>query len=322
MNSSELVKRKNIDKIREILSQTEKVSKSDIARKTELSFPTVTRLLQELCENKEVLELAERDSTGGRSASLYMFNADYSYYLLMIVEGNEIRWTIQNLNQEIIQQGSVNTTLKGLLPSLDILILNTEEKYKNMKCAVIGLAAMVDEGVVKEGVWDGIAGIDLPVHFQNLTKMPVIVDNDMHIVALGQWHSAVCKSSSTVCIYLGSNCWFGAGIVLNGKVWRGAHGLAGEVNLLPGLEVTLRKKSEEVNKDEIIAMACRIVQTYAALFNPEQIILYKNHILSERVEEIRKHCFKSLPQDMIPNIELSDAFDEHYANGLFHLAID
>lgn len=322
MNSSELVKRKNTDKIREILSQAEKVSKSDIARKTELSFPTVTRLLQELCDNKEVLELAERDSTGGRSASLYMFNADYSFYLLMIAEGNEIRWTIQNLNQEIIEKGGVNTTLKGLLPSLDVLILNMESKYQNLKCAVVGLAAMVDEGVVKEGIWDGIAGIDLPYHFQNLTKIPVIVDNDMHIVALGQWHTDVCKSSSTVCLYLGRNCWFGAGIVFNGKVWRGAHGLAGEVNLLPGLELTLRKKSEEAKEEEIIAMTCRIVQTYAALFNPEQIILYKNRILSEGVEEIRKHCFKSLPQDMIPNIELSDAFDEHYANGLFRLAME
>lgn len=320
MNTTTFVKEQNIQKIRDILSKEKSISKSDIASRAGLSFPTVTRLLNGLCTGGEVLELTERDSTGGRSASLYCLNKNYTYYLLIAVEGNWIKWSIRNLEKEIIDMDKVDHSSMGVLPKLDSLIVELEKKYSNIKSISIGLAAMVNNGMVKEGIWDGLQGIDLPLHFSNLTRTPIIVENDMHIVALGQWYSSTYKTTASVCIYLGENCWFGAGLVLNGEVWKGSNGLAGELGLMSGFDHLKERNAKSLSKEEIEEAYSIIIQGYSALLNPEQIILYQNQYLEGGIDKIRKVCFKRLPEEILPNIELSDEFEKHYELGLFQLA--
>ncbi len=316
---TELIKDRNMQNICELLAQVEKTSISELARETGLSIPTVTRLLLELCEQGKVEECLERNSTGGRAACQYALNANYSMYLLIAIEGLEITWHIRNLNYFNIDHGSISYLDKGLLATLDELILTTEKKYPNIKTVAIGIAAMIAKGIVKEGIWEELKGINLPVHFANLTSIPVVVDNDMHIVALGQWHCANHKPKAAISLYFGIGCCFGAGIILEGSVWRGACNYAGEIEFLPGFGFNPR---QELPDEEIIELYCKLICSYAALINPDQVTLYDNHFLKGDISTIRKNCLIYLPTELLPNIEISDEFDKHYETGLFQLALE
>lgn len=319
MNAT-VIKENNIRKIIELLSKQEKMSKSDIARKSELSFPTITRLLAELCASEEVLELEEKDSTGGRNAALYTLNPDYSLYLLIAVDKVEISWNIKNLSGEVLDADIIHYSLDSLLEDLDKLIISYTNKYNNLRSIVVGFAAMVNRGIISENIWPGLEGVDLGAHFQNLTSVPLVIDNDMHIVALGQWHSANYKPQSSVAIYSGNTGWFGAGLIINGQLWKGMHDLAGEIDLLPSLKYLKDCKMTNLTPTEIEDIYLLIIRTYAALLNIEQVVLYQNLLLPGGMEGIRRKCYEVLPKNLLPNIEVSDAFAEHYEAGLFYIA--
>ena len=65
------IKQINLDRIRAFMDQEGSVSKSQISRRLGLSFPTVTRLVDELCSAGELLEQGTGTSTGGRCACFY-----------------------------------------------------------------------------------------------------------------------------------------------------------------------------------------------------------------------------------------------------------
>ena len=57
---------------------------------------------------------------------------------------------------------------------------------------------------------------------------PVLIENDANAAAMGEmWKGAARNSRTIVCITLGTGV--GGGIILDGKLWRGADGSAGEI---------------------------------------------------------------------------------------------
>ncbi len=74
----------------------------------------------------------------------------------------------------------------------------------------------------------GWIDVALRSYLEGSFSRPAVVENDANAYALGEaWQGAGRGASSLVCITLGTGV--GGGIILDGKVWRGADGMAGEV---------------------------------------------------------------------------------------------
>jgi glucokinase len=93
-----------------------------------------------------------------------------------------------------------------------------------------GLPSLVDR---RSGasVWSNHLPID-DVPFRDLLSerlgMPVVVDNDVNVAALAEHrHGAARDAEHAVLVALGTG--IGGGLVLEGRVFRGAHGFAGEL---------------------------------------------------------------------------------------------
>ncbi|MEW6087378.1 MAG: ROK family protein [bacterium] len=72
-------------------------------------------------------------------------------------------------------------------------------------------------------------------------KQPVFIENDANAAALGEyWLGAGKKSKSMVCITLGTGV--GGGIILDGRIFHGADGMAGEIG-----HITIEPKGIECN---------------------------------------------------------------------------
>lgn len=121
---------------------------------------------------------------------------------------------------------------------IERLILTLEETAKKAGATMKDVAGV---GVGFAGPLDPETGMvfnppnlpgwsDVPLGdiLRHRLKMPVSLDNDANMVALGEyWKGAGRGARCLVCLTLGTGV--GGGIVLNGRVWHGVDGIAGEI---------------------------------------------------------------------------------------------
>ena len=94
----------------------------------------------------------------------------------------------------------------------------------------IGVPGAIRRGVVQHARNLSIESLDLETAVAEATEACVYVANDVNAAALGAW--GLRGGSSTSFAYLNLGTGMAAGLVLDGRVWQGARGLAGEIGYL------------------------------------------------------------------------------------------
>jgi len=98
----------------------------------------------------------------------------------------------------------------------------------------VGIPGAVDRvsGRVAHAVNLGLEDLDLGAELKARLGRPVRVENDVNAAALGAWQ-ALGGGSSDSMAYLNLGTGLAAGLVLGGRLWRGARGVAGEIGHIP-----------------------------------------------------------------------------------------
>ncbi len=97
--------------------------------------------------------------------------------------------------------------------------------------AVPGTVNFEDGVVIKAPNVPCLDGFGLTAALESELKWPTILENDANAAAIGEmWQGAGRGYNSLVCVTLGTGV--GGGIILDGKLWRGADGSAGEIGHL------------------------------------------------------------------------------------------
>ena len=91
----------------------------------------------------------------------------------------------------------------------------------------IGIPGQVAGGVVRNAVNLGVAELDLGAAIAADAGVPVHVENDVNAAALGAWGLRAPAAGAMAYLNLGTGV--AAGIVIDGRVWGGSGGVAGEV---------------------------------------------------------------------------------------------
>jgi len=98
----------------------------------------------------------------------------------------------------------------------------------------VGVPGLVDRrpGTVRHAVNLGLddTPVALAAHLGALARAPVVVDNDVNLAAVG---AAVALGCHGDLAYLSVGTGLAAGLLLDGRIRRGAHGAAGEIGHLP-----------------------------------------------------------------------------------------
>ncbi len=100
----------------------------------------------------------------------------------------------------------------------------------------IGIPGTVDPatGLIQHAVNLGIERLDLAHALDGLVAGPVRVDNDVNAAALGACAALRSEGAAPASMaYLNVGTGIAAGLVLDGRVWRGHRGIAGEIGHLP-----------------------------------------------------------------------------------------
>ena len=134
---------------------------------------------------------------------------------------------LQHLKQE---------TPKGKSPAgiLDALA-SAAEKWSGDKRSIVAASIMVpgavdnDKAVVVQAPnLPSLINFELKAELQKRLGWPVFLENDANAAAVGEmWLGAARGCRDVVSVTLGTGV--GGGVILNGKLWRGSHGSAGEI---------------------------------------------------------------------------------------------
>ncbi|MFD1900738.1 ROK family protein [Enterococcus termitis] len=151
-------------------------------------------------------------------------------YVGFDIGGTTVKYGILDENGNILEKGSIATAYEpdAFYTSLLKIVRDAQANYP---IKGIGISA---PGIVQEDGFMLTAGAIRPLYGENfkqklesVTGLPVTVDNDANAVAIAEkWIGNAVDMENYLCLVLGTGV--GGGIVINGKVYRGAHGMAGE----------------------------------------------------------------------------------------------
>ena len=96
----------------------------------------------------------------------------------------------------------------------------------------VGVPGAVDNGRVRHSVNLGLEGLDLGARLGERLGRSVRVDNDVNAAALGAFH-LLGEQRTRSLAYLNLGTGLAAGLVLDGRLWRGSLGNAGEIGHIP-----------------------------------------------------------------------------------------
>lgn len=122
---------------------------------------------------------------------------------------------------------SAETAVRALADALQ----TTPEAFATIGVGIPGAVDRVT-GRVAHAVNLGLEDLDLGGELSARLGRPVRVENDVNAAALGAWQSLGGGSSDSMA-YLNLGTGLAAGLVLGGRLWRGARGVAGEIGHIP-----------------------------------------------------------------------------------------
>ncbi len=312
------IKNMNTQAVRRVMLQKGIISKNELARETGLSFPTISRTIDQLVAAGELEQKGSSNSTGGRSAQLYAVNPVFMVSLSLRIEADKLNWFVSDLFGTSLESG-LELCPDGIIQTIDTLIMRVQVRYPQLKAIAAGLAATVHRGTVTECfAHEELRGVNLSQHIMDISKLPCAVEGDMHVVSTGYWVNCSHSPKAVACIYLGAGG-LGSGIVIEGKAWHGATEFAGELYYLP-IEDNPKYVQTHYAGMNVVEHYGKIIRSYAALLNPDRVVLYENEFIAGKADEIRRICARNLPTQAIPQIEISNKFDEDYEKGLHALA--
>ncbi|MEV6033160.1 ROK family transcriptional regulator [Nonomuraea sp. NPDC052116] len=231
-------------KLRAAPPKAASMSVSVLAKSVGLSRQAVTRSLNALvAEGLVEFGPLDRDSTrAGRPAQLVRFRAEAGHVLGLSISPQDVRVALADLAGTVTASDARQLgagpggeqVVETLLATVERTLRATGITTGDLWFASVGTPGIVDPaaGVIKLiPSMPGLAGDLLVRRLTEALGCPVYLDNDVKLATQGErWRDAERREDSLVMIHWGERV--GAGIVLNGELYRGASNDAGDVGFL------------------------------------------------------------------------------------------
>lgn len=218
------------------------LSLTDLSKLTQKSLPLVTAVVNGLIAEGYITEEGFAPSTGGRRPAMFLINPNLKKYIVAIaMDQLTSRLTIYNLSRKMVtpiqtlefELSSNECNIGDLVNFINSSIDQSKINRADILGVGIGMPGFVnaDEGVnhsflkVKEGT-------TLQKYLSSKINLPVHIDNDSSLIALAELNfgeAVDLKDVMVVNIGWGT----GLGIIVNGKLYRGSGGNAGEFSHIP-----------------------------------------------------------------------------------------
>jgi len=214
------------------------ISRTDLAKTTDLSVAAVSRIVQHLMEEGYLVETGYGDSAGGRRPVNIELKSDAGYIIGVDFERSRARAAVFDFCGEekfyykaVIQN---NDYFAGLYEAVDACVKCLRANGWNDRLLGIGLGVRglldVASGTILYSSSFSWGNVPLPLRqiLEDRYGVPVFMDINARLAALSEW-SLVYRRSVSDLSYVTASWGVCAGIIANNRIFRGGCDGAGEI---------------------------------------------------------------------------------------------
>ncbi|GAB4003852.1 ROK family protein [Glycomyces albus] len=213
-------------------------TRSELAALTGLARSTVAGRVDALLAAGLIAPSGETASTGGRPPATFAFNPHARIALGADLGATHARLAITDLAGTVLAQTNADldialgpeAVLDWVVDHGHKLLDEVERPATDLLGVGIGLPGPVEHSTgkaVNPPIMPGWDGFDVPAYVRERWPVPVLVDNDVNIMALGEHFTA--WSEAEHLLFIKAATGIGCGIIASGRVYRGAQGAAGDM---------------------------------------------------------------------------------------------
>ena len=230
------IRQNNITEILKLLFTNSNISRIDISKSINLNKASVSEIINLLIEKEIVIEtgVGNASTSGGRKPILLKLNDKATLSLAIDLGTNYVSYILSDLNknilfynryEKIINKENVIEIIINIINSLDMYIKNYIYGLTGVSLAIHG---RVFKDIIQFTPYYDLDKIDLKKElFDIIPNIRFHLENEANLAAIGEFENSIDKITNSIIINVHSG--IGAGIIINGKLYTGFEGRAGEI---------------------------------------------------------------------------------------------
>lgn len=208
---------------------------NDLSKELDLSVPTITKFINEMCEDGYINDYGKLETNGGRHPSLYGLNPESGYFIGVDVKKFSINIGLINFKGDMVEQKN-----------------NIPYKFENTPDALEELCKTIRDFIKKTTInTEKILNININISGRvnpesgysfssfNFSERPlaevltekigysVCLDNDTRAMTYGEYMKG-CVNGEKNILFVNISWGLGIGIIIDGKIYTGKSGFSGE----------------------------------------------------------------------------------------------
>lgn len=304
--SKELIRNINCTNVLEEIINSDPISRAFLAKKLGLTKATISSIVQELLNQKLVLEIGSDETKFGRKPILLSFNKKAGYAISIELGDTMISAALTDLKGEAAQYKRIQTPREHeqVVDALIELIQSMQQLTTKSVYGIVGITIGVHGIVHKNRITymshfashTDFSNVDLVNKLEQIFHIPVFIENEANLSAIGE---CTFKSTYENIANLNIHNTISLGMVLNHKLYTGHNGAAGFIGHT--IVVPEGKKCSCGN--------CGCLEQYLSIPSLVEAFGEKIHVPDVKIEDL----FQAYSEKHPAAIEVMDQFVKYAA---------
>jgi glucokinase-like ROK family protein len=241
--SSQIIKNLNKHAVLDLIRFTPGgISRAELAQRMDLSRAAMTAIVNDLLESDVIRETEARAGQSGRPPIILEVNSVRGRVIGIDMGASHLSIILTDFGAQVIDEIEVpfrvadgpETCINQVNTLMEELLKKNQSAMKNISAIGIGVPGPIasDAGTVyAPPIMPGWDGYPIQASLEEKWGLPISLNNDAELGALGEWAYGVGRGENHLA-YIKVGSGIGSGLLLNGQIYRGATGSAGEIGHL------------------------------------------------------------------------------------------
>ncbi len=218
------------------------ISRAELANRLDISRAAVTAIINDLLVSDVVREVESRNSRGGRPPIILEINPGRGWVAGIDMGATHISIILADLAARVVEEVEVPFNISAgpneCIAQADQLLKDTLSRSGLLMSDILAIGIGVPGPILAEAgmviappIMPGWDRFPIRATLEKMWNVPISLNNDAELGALGEWAYGAGRGELDMA-YIKVGTGIGAGLLVEGQIYRGATGSAGEIGHL------------------------------------------------------------------------------------------